>query len=81
MLTKIVSPETMPKNNRKMPKEQRFIIGALGIGKRQGIWELRAGGKFLSSAPFPTSLDKVNFVTMGRNVLQGLALRQYLRRK
>jgi hypothetical protein len=42
MLTKIVSPETMPKNNRKMAKGQRFIMrdwawgigyGALGMGE------------------------------------------------
>ncbi len=34
MLTEIVSPETMPNNNRKMPKGQRFIMGhsVLGIG-------------------------------------------------
>jgi hypothetical protein len=32
MLTEIVTPQTMPKNNRKIPKGQRFFIGALGIG-------------------------------------------------
>ena len=49
MLTEIVSPETMPKNNRKMAKGQRFIIGALGIkkrqrGKRQGAEETKGQG-------------------------------------
>jgi len=32
MLTEIVSHETMPKNNRKMPKGQRFLLGR---GKRE----------------------------------------------
>jgi hypothetical protein len=34
MLTEIVSPETMPKNNRKTPKGQRFVIEVLGMGQR-----------------------------------------------
>ena len=109
MLTEILSPETMPKNNRKMAKGQRFIIGALGIG--HGAWgignwawgmghckedlgtrRIRDKGKNLlqvltschlvpKSPLLPTPLDKVNFVTMGRNVLQALALCQYLGRK
>jgi hypothetical protein len=36
MLTEIVSPETMPKNNRKIAKGQRFL---LGIG--DWAWETR----------------------------------------
>jgi len=50
MLTKIVSPETMPKNNRKMAKGQRFIMrdwvwgigyGALGMG--HWVWGIGHG--------------------------------------
>ncbi len=46
MLTEIVSPETMPKNNRKIPKGQRFVIGALERGEGRG-----AGGRGENSSP------------------------------
>jgi hypothetical protein len=102
MLTEIASPETMPKNNRKMPKGQRFLVGALGIGhwhREEDLGTRRIGDKekdlfqVLTSCPLfsPTSPaiapillitdHEVNFVTMGRSVLQGLAPRQYLGRK
>jgi|GEM_PF-2431027 hypothetical protein len=55
MLTEIVSPETMPKNNRKMPKGQRFIIGALGIGNWEEAGEAGAGGNSSPLHPSPSS--------------------------
>lgn len=44
MLTEIVTPETMPKNNRKMAKGQRIYYEVLGIGDWVlgiGYWVLR----------------------------------------
>jgi hypothetical protein len=50
MLTEIVNPETMPKNNRKIPKGQRFVIEALERGRGAG-----QRGKLFYSAPCPSS--------------------------
>jgi hypothetical protein len=46
MLTEIVNPETMPKNNRKIPKGQRFVIEALERGRGAGC-----GGRGENSPP------------------------------
>jgi hypothetical protein len=66
MLTKIVSPETMPKNNRKMAKGQRFIMRDWVWGIGYGALGIEHGALLFFSYPFAPHLPHpIPLITKG----------------